>query len=265
MQLLSRFMVLALSISSIGCEEQISKQGPGTAKAKANAEAEFQSTTAAVGTTAGVEPKDGEILTNQFGMRFVRIPAAEVGVSSDSIPGFFLQETELCYQEWHAAMVAMGEWEPSHSPPDVPRPPIPVGYSINFWHEADAFINKLNRFDEQHNYRMPTEAEWLHACFAGRSQEQPLVRNPNDSQRNKNAFGLYDMLGGNGEFCSNLFVDDAYLTGSEDTQRHANAHVIRGMHVPKRGYRTDTRTPTRRNTDPWLINGLRLVIEHKQL
>ena len=123
MQLLSRLMVLAWLISSSGCEEQVSKQGAGSAKAKANAEAKSPSTPAAIGTTAGVEPKDGEILTNQFGMRFVRIPAAEVGVSSESIPGFFLQETELCYQEWHAAMVAMGEWEPSHSPPDAPRPP----------------------------------------------------------------------------------------------------------------------------------------------
>ena len=110
---------------------------------------------------------------------------------------------------------------------------------------------------------MPTEAEWLHAWFAGRSQEDPLVRDSNDPQRDKNAFDLHEMLGGNGEFCSSLFVDEAYLTGSENTQRHANAHVIRGRHMPQRGYRTNTRTPTRRNTDPWLDNRLRLVIEHK--
>ena len=246
----------------------MSTQGSATAKEKVNPEENAKVATDAVGTTSVVELKDGEVLTNQFGMRFVKIPAAEGGVSSDSLPGFFLQETELCYQEWHAAMVAIGEWAPSHSPPDGPRPPLTVGMSINYWFEADAFIYKLKRFDEQYNYRMPTEAEWLHACFAGRSQERPLVRttlvtNPDDFQRDENAFGLYDMLGGNGEFCSNLFTDEAYFTGNEDTQRHRHAHVIRGMRLSEGEYRTDFRTPTRRNTDPWLINGLRLVIERK--
>lgn len=55
------------------------------------------------------------------------------------------------------------------------------------WEDAKAFIAKLNAFDAENYYRLPTEAEWEYAARAGTSTDFSF----GDDERALNAYGWY--------------------------------------------------------------------------
>ncbi|WP_416563401.1 formylglycine-generating enzyme family protein [Nocardia testacea] len=125
-----------------------------------------------------------------------------------------------------------------HRPGDGREERLPVD-SIS-WNDAVRFCNALSERDgltpayrlgdekvtwlgSADGYRLPTEAEWEHACRAGttgprygplddiaRYRGNSADRLPEVGTRRPNAWGLYDMLGTVWEWCWDFYDPDVY-------------------------------------------------------
>ena len=188
----------------------------------------------------------GPSFTNDLGMKFVYIkpgnfimgsPSGEPGRAGDEkqhrvtlTRGFYLQTTEVTQGQWKAVMGS----NPSHFTScgdDCPVEKVS-------WDDCQKFIQKLNRMQNDHQYRLPTEAEWEYACRAGTTTPFSFGRCLSTDQANyrgdfplngcskgkdrkktlpvgslsPNAWGLYDMHGNVGEWCQDWYGD--YPLGS---------------------------------------------------
>ncbi len=89
------------------------------------------------------------------------------------------------------------------------------------WHDAQAFIRRLNEMEPERTYRLPTEAEWEYACRAGTTgdyagnldsmewyRDNSGKRTHPVGQKQPNAFGLYDMHGNVMEWCEDHWHDN---------------------------------------------------------
>lgn len=177
-------------------------------------------------------------IINNIGMTFVLIPAGSVVMGSPADePGrntdemqekvtisraFYLQTTEVTQGQWQRVMgtnpsrfSACGE--------DCPVEQVS-------WHDAQAFIRKLNEREGTNNYRLPTEGEWEYAARAGTATAYYWGKEPDCSRANygnslwgsecksvnpgktlkvgsfrPNAWGLYDMAGNVWEWVDNWY------------------------------------------------------------
>ncbi len=171
-------------------------------------------------------------------VRMVAIPAGEVTLSDRrtqrswpvEVAGFELGVFPVTQEEYAAVT---GEW-----PGAVRGGRLPVD-SVSWW-DAIRFCNGLSereglspayRVDgetvawEADGYRLPTEAEWEHACRAGTSGPRygPLddigwYRGNSEGHSHDvggklpNAWGLYDMLGNVFEWCWDIYDPSVYGT-----------------------------------------------------
>ncbi len=78
--------------------------------------------------------------------------------------GFWLAETELTREQWHALT---GRWVGSRRCPTCP-------IDTMSWEQIQEFIAKLNRTAAGARYRLPTEAEWEYAARAGSDGPFPV-------------------------------------------------------------------------------------------
>jgi formylglycine-generating enzyme required for sulfatase activity len=175
---------------------------------------------------------DTERITNDLGMTFVRLPADEfwMGTSDEAIEALTKRypfdrkgfETETprhrvtISQPFYLGIhpVTQAQWEAvmgSNSSRFEGKPDHPVEHVS--WDEVQQFLRRLNERQDGNIYRLPSEAQWEHACRAGSTvaycfgdEEGQLGEyawygdNSGNSthpvgQKKPNAWGLYDMHG----------------------------------------------------------------------
>ena len=166
--------------------------------------------------------------------------------------GFWIGKYEVTQKQWTTIMGAN---------------PSPDGYGIGDSYpvhkinssDCFSFISKLNAKQLiAGTFKLPTEAQWEYACRAGTATPYYLTAaDPMSScgwysgnsktgsttgtmtahpvgQKTPNAFGLYDMLGNVGEFCSDMYAGASYTSDAatdptgETGYGTYSSHVIRG-------------------------------------
>jgi formylglycine-generating enzyme required for sulfatase activity len=195
------------------------------------------------------------------GSGFVRIPAGEFmmgannGNEDEKPPhqvrirqSFEMGKFEVTQRQWEAVMSRPPE---AHARPgSVPAvvnpshfkgPSLPVE-NVS-WEDVQQFLRALNARDRQHEYRLPTEAEWEYACRAGQEGEpnelETLAWYKDNStgqtqpvgQKQPNAWGLHDMRGNVWEWVQDWY-DHNYYKNSPATDppgpEAASYRVYRG-------------------------------------
>jgi len=195
-------------------------------------------------------------------MSFVAIPAGTFQMGSDdgdsdespphrvTISSFWLQTTEVTQAQW---MEVMGENRSRFKGDELPVENVS-------WEDCREFCRKLTARERQNGtlqpgeeFRLPTEAEWEYACRAdptGKSMRKycfgdavsELGRyawyrsNSGDKthpvgQKDKNAWGLYDMHGNVWEWCWDLYDSGYYSSSPTDNPtgpRSGSYRVYRG-------------------------------------
>ena len=175
------------------------------------------------------------------GKVFASIPAGEFTMGSASgnadeqpphrvriTQPFEMAKFEVTQAQWDAVM------RDPHAAKDAPpvnrshfKGPAKPVENVS-WDDAQQFIQRLNKRDPQHTYRLPTEAEWEYACRAGRrdSDRMPLEETAwfegtsgklthAIGGKKPNAWGLHDTLGNVSEWVQDWFAPDAYATSEE--------------------------------------------------
>ena len=142
-------------------------------------------------------------------------PSHEVEISR----GFYLGKYEVTQAQWESVM-GTRPWK-GQVANNANAPATFVS-----WSDAQAFIDALNKAVGDELYRLPTDAEWEHACRAGTrdtwhfgSYADTLVyfawysknaqRFPSEAgQKLPNPWGLHDMHGNVAEWCSDWYDDE---------------------------------------------------------
>jgi formylglycine-generating enzyme required for sulfatase activity len=136
--------------------------------------------------------------------------------------GFEMGKFEVTQAQWETVMRnahAKPGTETNTNPSDFKGASRPVD-SVS-WIDVQQFLARINARDEQHQYRLPTEAEWEYACRAGKDEPANVdsvawyKENSNATtqpvgQKKPNAWGLYDMLGNVAEWVSDWYGNDYY-------------------------------------------------------
>ncbi len=194
-----------------------------------------------------------KVYTNSIDMEFVRIPKGtfEMGSKhgdSDKQPvyrvtisqPFYLGKYEVTQAQWKKVM---GH---KNNPSELKGDTLPVTHIS--WHEAQAFIKKLNAKEQVSAYRLPTEAEWEYASRAATTTAYSFgddagsldqygwyAKNSGNSlhpvgQLKANPWGLYDMHGNVWEWVQDWY-SKTYPSGHQADPKgpeEGRYRVIRG-------------------------------------
>jgi formylglycine-generating enzyme required for sulfatase activity len=195
-----------------------------------------------------------ESITNTIGMKLNLIPAGTFMMGSPDTEehredneflhkvtiskAFYMQTTEVTQGKWTSVM-GTGPWRGKQFTKNKGTANIAATYIS--WDDAVAYCKKLSE-KEGKTYRLPTEAEWEYACRAGTQTSWSFGDKQNDlgdyawydenayeitgdwggryahevGLKKPNAFGLYDMHGNAGEWCSDYYEEDYYKQSPEN-------------------------------------------------
>ena len=198
-------------------------------------------------------PGIGSRFTNEIGMEFTWIPTgmfkmgspAGVGLDDErplrdvSVSGFFMGVCPVTQEQWKKVM---GD-NPSRFKTSPTNPVEKVS-----WDDCQQFLIKLREIDGW-SYRLPSEAEWEHACRAGTnwlyffggndSQLSEYAWNDRNARRSthpiglkrRNPWGLHDILGNVWEWCADWYgpYGQAPVDGTAQAELQSqDARVLRG-------------------------------------
>ena len=191
-----------------------------------------------------------------------------------SIKAFQMMTTEVTCAQWNFIMNGQTAENPTLAKGNV------------IYKDVMDFINKLNAFDPGKNYRLPSEAEWEYACWAGSPNDGISVisfelldriawtqRNSNKkvqrvALKEPNAWGLYDMIGNVYEWCEDEYHESyngTPLDGSAwITSLSPEKGVVRGGDCFMELFRCTpySRDWMFRNKNPHFTIGFRLVRDY---
>ncbi len=218
--------------------------------------------------------------TNSIGMKFVLVPKGKFLMGSPKEEGshkpdehqheveivqpFYLGAHEVTQGQYQKVMgnnpshfAASGAGRGQVAGLDTTRFPVD---SVT-WLEAQEFCKKLAALPREaaagRTYRLPTEAEWEHACRAGSSAPFTWGKSATSTQGNfdgtspyggapigpnlrrttgvgsykSNAWGLYDMHGNVREWCADFYDKDYYASSPAKAPtgpKNGTAHCMRG-------------------------------------
>jgi formylglycine-generating enzyme required for sulfatase activity len=202
------------------------------------------------GGRAEVPSPRGAAAVNSLGMRMVLVPSGSFTMGSppgapfrqeEEIPhrvtlsrAFRISATEVTQSQWLTLMVS------NHSPQLGDDLPVT---SVS-WKEAQEFCLELSQ-KEGATYRLPSEAEWEHACRAGDTEPTPggaglaavawYAENSDGmthpvGQKKPNAWGLHDVLGNVAEWTLDAYGPYPRVGEEKDPRGPAtgSSRVVRG-------------------------------------
>ncbi|MFM9958528.1 MAG: protein kinase domain-containing protein [Phycisphaerales bacterium] len=229
---------------------------------------------------APVPPR--ESITNSIGMRLVSLPTGTFAMGSPASESdrntdertvqvtltkpVFMSATEVTQQQWADVMGA------DYTPPEGTHPNEAMGLrfvgpslpAYSSWHEAKEFCRRLSEIEKK-TYRLPSEAEWEHACRAGTGTAFSFGSSLEPSHAAFDAFeltgkpsrptavatfppnpwGLYDMHGNLMEWCADQYAD--YPLGPLTDPLSAGKERLRVL----RGGSWDTPARVARSANRW--------------
>lgn len=194
----------------------------------------------------GAEPR---IVTGKMGMKFVLIPSGtftmgDADGEDDEKPAHKVTVTRSFLLGIHEVTQAHYQRVMGKNPSRFKGPTLPVE-NVS-WNDAQEFCKKLSELDPEASYRLPTEAEWEHACRAGTTSKFHwgetfdaryawISKRPNGpthpvGRLRPNAWGLYDMSGNVWEWCQDVYAAP-YMPGHQTDPRGPSqglTRVLRG-------------------------------------
>lgn len=179
-------------------------------------------------------------------LRLVQVPRGVV--RNTAVEAFYLSETEITQEQWSTLMPD----NPSSQRGDASLPVHDLTHD-----QANEFVQALNhsKLAEDFQFRLPTPAEWQHACLGSFARVKPQVqrdlvdqttwREANSEGRlhvtgrlKPNSWGLFDMLGN----CAEWTTDPNRAFGFSYEDRINVSKLFRQLPAVKvrAGYRAKT-------------------------
>ena len=214
------------------------------------------------GIAQGAEPKT---VTNSIGMKLIEIPAGKFMMGSPAgekdrdsdeeqvavtlTKPFWLGKTEVTQGQWQQVM-STEPWKGKDfvlADKDCPATYVSFFDAVEFCDKLTDLERKAGRLKDSEEYRLPTEAEWEYACRAGTTTafsfgddsklDSHAWWGPLDSKdesfhkvgsKKPNPWGLYDMHGNVGEWCSDWYGEKLPGGTNPVGPEGGDARVLRG-------------------------------------
>jgi len=237
-----------------------------------------------VSTCASAADQPPTAFTNPIGIGFVRIAAGSFMMGAgdndrEATPAekprhrvtiskpFLLARNEVTLAQWEAVM-GSSPYDAKRSNPyyDLPgmaeRLRKPTNPATVSWHDAQAFIRRLNEREGHQRYRLPTEAEWEYAARAGTTTVYSFGNDATQlgsyawhgedfatgsthpvGQKLPNPWGLHDVHGNVWEWVQDWYADNYYARSpavDPPGPASGSGRVVRGgsWHVTSGGWRS---------------------------